>query len=233
MSTRDVGTKWDRWLDVALVGWPVGFSLMALAGIVYGVAIAGDGNSVLGGMAGIMGVLLVGLPVLGVALGVVLAVSLYMDASSLGETGIEWVPSPVLYAIGGLLIPLVGYNYLWRRYKYLPRKTHESVWWYATVILGGISAVLSLVGLVDGVGIGMAVGFPAAIVLSGPVAATIYMDARFLHEKAAREQSGKLNPANYLLGMWFATLIGTALLPIQVLVLGYYAYKRQQIAGLR
>ncbi len=132
-----------------------------------------------------------------------------------------------------MFIPLVGYNYLWQRYNYLPRPSHDRVWWYATAVLGVLSGAVSVLGFVGVMptAVTFLVVLPAAFVLSGLVSATLYMDARFLHDKAAREGFGRLNPANYLLRMWFAMLV-SAVLPIQVLILAYYANKRRQIDAL-
>lgn len=246
MSTRRHTGPWGKVINGALIGPAVSFGLIVLLVGIASVAQSGG----LGFFADVAGVVLA-VQMFALALGfpIALTIGIFKDASAIRRSKIQWSPSPVLYALGNFFVPLVGLHYLWKRYKYIPEPTHERVWWYLSVALFVLvigAVVAPIVGLLllsssssassGGLFVGGAIALFASIlgitigIVFLPVA--VYMDARHLHAKAAREGREPINPVNYFIGLPFVFILPIPLLGGLIGFL-YYANKRRKIAGLR
>jgi hypothetical protein len=247
MSTKRHTGPWGKVINGALLGPAVSFGVIMVVVGIAAVAQSGD----MGFIADIAEVVLV-VQSLALVVGfpVAMTIGIYKDASAVRRSNIRWSPSPLLYAIGNFFVALVGIHYVWKRYKYIPEPTHESVWWYlsvvlfvvtvgsivgpfAAVFLFGLGASSTSTATAGGLFAGAVFSMFAAMfgmilgIIFLPIA--VYMDARYLHAKAAKDGLEPINPVNYLIGLPFLFI-----LPVLGGIIGflYYANKRRRIAGL-
>lgn len=135
-SRRTSGeSRWWYWI----AAYPV-FSLLSIPLAVLGFALfvplgmaapMGSDPALAGPLAFAVAVLVIGgialYAILGLVLTVLLPVALYLDATELVESPVEWSPDPILYGLVGLLnflaAPIVGcivaVYYLYRRHEFV------------------------------------------------------------------------------------------------------------------
>ncbi|WP_254536406.1 hypothetical protein [Halomarina litorea] len=140
-TTAPVESRWWLAIAAAAVFWVLAYVvgallfLTAFAGFLGGVAGWPLGHFGGPGPAGFFPVgfgfvLLVVIPLalLGLALGLLLPVALYLDAEAVGRANVGWDPDPVLYAIVGVVglfaqgvpvQPAVALYYLYRRHQHV------------------------------------------------------------------------------------------------------------------
>ena len=133
-----VESRW--WIVVAAAAafWAFAFVvglfvfLFVLTGTLGGVA-AGAPGDVLPGIFfpvgfGLVALVVVPIALLGLALGLLLPVALYLDAEAVGRAEVEWTPDPILYALVGTVglfaqgtpvQPAVALYYLYQRHRHV------------------------------------------------------------------------------------------------------------------
>lgn len=198
--------------------------LLFLLPAVFGVGIVGVLQSAPDPRVGRTMVLLASTGGLVIRLGV--PVCLFFDARAVRERG-DWRPNRAAYVLGALLVsaPLAALVYLHRRHRNVRIEEHEGRWWLVVgaAFVGALAGIpVALVGLAFAMP-GPAVALPATIgVLAlGLLPPAIYRDAVYLRNQ--RPAGWRPNPALYL-GL---ALAGVTLPVLQLLVAGYYLYRRQ------
>ncbi|WP_135853301.1 hypothetical protein [Halorussus salinus] len=222
-----VRSRWATGVELGVLGWPATFGAVGLGFFVPGLGVES------GEFAETLALLAVLSLVVGVALRLLLAVTLYFDATRVYESDADWDPSPVVYALGGLfLASLTGLVYLLKRHDYVEPPAVRGGWWYG---VGGAFAAMVLVPtatlLVGSTGIQLSneamATFPEfglSLLLCGVLPIAIYKDAVYVR---ATDRRWSPNPVVYLLGTFV-----TAFLPVvPAVVSGYYLYKRHEHVG--
>lgn len=214
--TTVVDSKSKTLMEASLFAVPVllggGMFLLSLA------SAPGAGDT----LFALAGGLMVGFYLLILGLALAMPFALYFDAKAVGQHELEWEPTAILYAIGGLFLSgLLVMHYLYKRYQYTADADTRDSWWYV-VAAYPVVLVISAVALFT--------GFPTvAFVFGGAVSAltpiALYKDAAHLRTKS----DGWLpNPINYYLGFVF----GAFLVVVPVLVCLYYLFRRHRSVGL-
>lgn len=219
-SNPRIESKWASVLEYSVFGFP---AIIAI-GFLFAVVPFGGSTSSVGFYPKLLGALLLVSLVGGLALTVLVAVSLYFDARKVRSADAAWNPSPALYGVGGLLLSgLVALHYLYERYEHTAAAPAWDNWWYGVVacltvvVVAGATAVLP---------ISTTMGMAAGIVVSASVLPiAIYKDA-----VSVRASGGDWlpNPVNYFL----AVFVGSFLLVVPAVVSGYYLYKRHKHVGV-
>lgn len=140
-SGRGVESRWWLVVAAAAVFWVLAYVvgvflfLTVLLGVLGGAAVGPFGH--LGGPGhvggfpvgfGLLLLVVIPLALLGLALGLLLPVALYIDAEAVARADVGWDPDPVLYAIVGVVglfaqgvpvQPAVALYYLYRRHQHV------------------------------------------------------------------------------------------------------------------
>lgn len=133
---RPVESRWWVVVAAAAAFWALAYVVVAFVflavflGAVGGFAVGPFGEPGPFVPFGVGAVFLVVVPLVlvGLALGLLLPVALYLDAAAVGRADVGWDPDPVLYAIVGVVglfaqgvpvQPAVALYYLYQRHRYV------------------------------------------------------------------------------------------------------------------
>ena len=196
-----------------------------------GIVLLGFGDSEAGvlGATAALGTWWIAMILVGVVSWLATPVLLYLDTKKINEADLEWQPSPVLYAVGGLFLGyLMKLHHIYKRHQYVVDWVERDSWWYP-VAVGTVVPPL-LVAAAFAIGFGAAGPVPfllvgAAILFAVPFPLAIYRDATYV-----RLNSGgwRPNPGNYLNVAVFFFPFAPVAFPITG---GYYLARRHGAIG--
>ena len=218
-QTTTVESRWANALEYAIFGYP---AMAGVAGLMlFFTFSSSDGPG--GGMVVLGAAYLLG--ILGTfVLSILIAVCLYFDAKRLGETDVDWQPSPMLYGVGGFFFSgLLALHYLYKRHQYVAASPTWNKWWYG-VASCFVVTLLALVVPLSSLPAMAVLPLATMFVGMGVLPIAIYKDA--VHVRADGDE-WRPNPVNYYLGTFF----GSILLVGPAVVSGYYLYQRHRHVG--
>ena len=224
MSSKEqivtVESRWANALEYAIFGYP---AMAGIAGLLLFYTFASSSEGPGGGML-VLGVAYL-LGILGAfVLSILIAVSLFFDAKRLGETDLDWQPSPILYGLGGFFFSgLVALHYLYKRHQYVAASPVWHKWWYG-VASCFVVTVLVLVASISSLPTMALLTLATMFVGMGVLPIAIYKDAVRVR---ADGDEWRPNPVNYYLGTFFGSILPGG----SVIVSGYYLYKRHRHVG--
>jgi hypothetical protein len=227
----EFGMLWPLGIHVVYGITLVGLAGFALGGVnspaVFGPTSSG-GTALFGGFFLVAGFLALVCFALAAVAVIGTAIALYTDAHAIVTADVGWQPTPLLWALGGLVLgPLVTGVYLYKRHQAVVDRNGRE-WWWLVALSTLVPSVLIPVGAVAFYGTTSAVTAVSMLslgvgLLTAPLLApSIYRDAMYVRSHTSHWQP---NPGLYL----SMALLVLVFVPVcYPLVGGYYLYKRNR-----